>query len=91
MRTRLTTIEREFEVVIDGTTFSEVRDVGHVVRAAPLRIQVGGVWFFNHSQVGEFIRLHLDGSAYRWAAPLDDYDPETNTHDPATDSRWEVE
>ena len=91
MRTRLATIEREFEVVIDGTTFSEVRDVGHVTRTYPATIMVDGRRVPNDAKVGEFIRLHLCGVHYKWAYPLNDYDPETNDHDPATDARWEAE
>jgi len=91
MNTRLTTLEQEVEVTIDGETFTEVQNVGFVTRAYPRRVLVDGVWVDNAEGDSEFIRLHFLTNTYLWAASLDDYDPETNSHDPATDARWEVE
>jgi len=91
MRERLATIEEEIAVEIDGEAFSDIQQVGHVVRAYGGKLEVGGEWVENAGGVGEFIRLHLPGATYKWAAALDDYDPDTNSHDPATDVRWEAE
>ena len=88
---RLATIEREVEATIGGETFSVVERVGHVVRSHPINLLVAGQWVPNTEQSGEFIRMRLANKTYRWAGPLDDYDPDTNSHDPVADVRWEVE
>lgn len=88
---RLVTLEREVEVHIGEQTFSKVEGVGHVVRSWPINIMVDGQRVENIEREGEFIRMHLDNSTYLWNAPLDDYDPEMNSHDINIDARWEVE
>lgn len=91
MNTPLAILEEDVEVTVDGEVFAETRKVGGVTRAYPKRIRVDGEWVENTEGVGEFIRLHLFKQTYLWAAPLDDYDAELTSLDPALEPRWEAE
>lgn len=75
---RLRGVDETIEIVIDGKTYTETKEIGEVILATT-----------NREPKRTYIRLqHYIGDSWLWNAPIDDYIAENTSLDTDRETRW---